>query len=139
MHTSGRVLGGPGQQAERPQPDQEPVGLLRRAQAERGPQRLALWRRNRLQQRQVRQQQLVQPGEAELQLRLDARHHVEAQIRVARHGMVDQCRLADPGVAPHHQGAAQPVPHRLQHAIDRLGLAASIKQPDSMIHERGPY
>jgi hypothetical protein len=65
------LLGHVGQKAQHRQPDQEPIWRRPGTHAERGPQRLALWSREPLEAVQHRPQQLVQPGEGELHLRLD--------------------------------------------------------------------
>jgi hypothetical protein len=65
-------LGHLGQQAQGGQADQEPVRCRARTEAERGPQRVTLRRRQTLQAVQHRRAQMVQHGERQFHLRLDA-------------------------------------------------------------------
>ena len=92
-----------GQQAQGGQADQEPVRWRPGTEAERGPQRVALRRRETLQAVQHRRAQLVQYRERQLHLRLDthrARHPAAGRLP----GQVLQQRgLAHPGLAAHHE------------------------------------
>ena len=74
--------GRPGHQAEHGQAYEEPVRRRPRGQAERGPQRVALWRRQLLRPIQQRRAQLMQPGEGQLHLRLHAHraHHLAPRL-----------------------------------------------------------
>jgi hypothetical protein len=59
-----------GQQAQQRQANQEPIGRRARLEAERGPERIALWARQMPEAIKHRPAQLVKPGEGELHLRL---------------------------------------------------------------------
>ena len=74
-----------GQQAQDRQPDEEPVRRVAVAQAERRAERIALRAGQALEPVHERRAQLLQPGERELHLRLDARRadDVAARTRAA--------------------------------------------------------
>jgi len=96
------------QQAQYRQRHQEPVRCRARADAEHGPQRVPLRTGEPLQVVQHRREQLMQPGEGQLHLRLTARHaHHPAALRLP--GQVIQQRgLAHTRLAEHHQHLALP-------------------------------
>ena len=106
-HAEQRALGrGLGQQAEHGQPDQEAVRRRTGAQAEGRAERILLRRGNVVEPVQQRRAQLVQAGEGQLRLRLDAcRPDHPAAGRLA-HQVLQQRRLADPGLPADHQGLA---------------------------------
>jgi hypothetical protein len=117
-----------GQQAQDREADEEAIGRIAAAQAERGAQCIALGTRQALESIHDRPAQLVQAGEGQLHLRLRARraHHLAAgglgiQVRQQR-------RLADARLAPHHEHPALAPAHRVEQAIQHDALIASAEQ-----------
>jgi hypothetical protein len=118
-----------GQQRQRRQTDQEPVRRRPGHQPERRPQRLPLRRRQPVQPAQKRHQQLVQPGEPHPHLRLDPRHPGQLHIPGPARGPLQQRRLADPRIPPHHQHPAHTIPdRRRQHPLQRGDLRSPVQQ-----------
>ncbi len=78
------------------------------AQSRRCAERLPMRRLELGQQAHERTQELVERGEADVDLELGARgrHHLEAQIASGRDGSLQQSRLADPRFPRNHQSAA---------------------------------
>ena len=74
-----RLLGSLGHEAQRREADQEAIGLLARAQPERGLERVALRQRQPLEAVEQRAAQLMQAGERKLHLRLDAHRANDAR------------------------------------------------------------
>ena len=70
--------------------------------------------------------------EPEFDLGLDTHDTGNQQIGAGVDGPLEEARLADSGVAPHDQRAAQPAAHRVQQPVDLLALLNSIHQ-----HDRG--
>jgi hypothetical protein len=94
------------QQAQHRQPDEKGVRRWPGTEAERSPQRIAQRTRETIEAIQHRRTQLMQPGERELHLRMDARstHHPAALRLPGR--VVQQRRLAHARLAGHHQHPA---------------------------------
>ena len=124
------LLGHLGQQTEDCQPDQEAVRSGSTPQAERGAERIALRTRQTLEPIQKRRAELLQPGERELHLGLDARRSRDATLRRPLHQVVQQGGLADPRLAAHDQHLAPPRPHALQQPLDRLALVTPTAQSE---------
>jgi hypothetical protein len=122
------VPGHLGQQAQGRQPDQEPVRRRPGTEAERGPQRVALRRRETLQAAQHRRAQLVQHRERQLHLRLDTHraHHPAARRLPGQ--VLQQRSLAHPRLAAHHQSAAFTRPHRRHQPVEHAALGAATGQ-----------
>ncbi len=99
------LLGDVGQQAQHGQADQEAVRGRAGADAERGPQRILLRHRKPLNPVKHRRAQLLQPGERQLHLRLDARDPLNPAAGRPPGQVVQQRRLACPRLAGHHQRA----------------------------------
>ena len=120
------VLRRGGQQAQHRQPDQETIRSLPLPHPERDRQRVALRPRQLVQPSEHRHAQLVQSGERELHLRLDAPgpDHAKAQRPASR--IIQQRRLADPGLAAHDQHGAAASPRPVQYPIHRRALAAPV-------------
>ena len=75
-----------------------------------------------------RPQQLVQAGERQLGLGLDAGAGEHAHPVRARQRALQQRGLADPRVAAQHEHAAARVPGRVEQAVDRRALALSAQE-----------
>ena len=123
------VTGSLRQQAQRGQTDDEAIRRVPCRQPERRGKRVALGARQTVEPIQHRRGQLLQAGERQLHLGLDSDcpHHAELRRRVDR--VLQQCRLADPGLPSHHQGAALTPTDRLEEAVERLTLTAPAEQP----------
>ena len=107
------------QQAEHGQAHQEPVRRRSRAEAERGPQRLPLRLGQAIQPVQHRRAQLMQAGEGQLHLRLDAQraHHPAARRLPGQ--VVQQRGLAHARLAADHQHPALTGPDGLDEPAER--------------------
>ena len=92
-------------------PTRKRSGACPCAQAERGAQRVALRRREALEPVEHRRAQLMQPGERELHLRLDARRSRDRGTQTRARQVVQQRGLADPGLAAQDQHPALTGPH----------------------------
>jgi hypothetical protein len=122
------VPGHLGQQAQGGQADQEPVRCRPGAEAERGPQRVALRRRETPQAVQHRRAQLVQRRERQLHLRLDTHraHHPAARRLPGQ--VLQQRRLAHPRLAPHHQSTAFTRTHSRRQPAEHAALDVAAGQ-----------
>ena len=118
------LLGGAGEQAEHGDAEQEAVGRRARAQAEGGAQRVALWSRQRVEAVEQRCAQLVQAGERQLHLGLDAGRPHDAAVRRTRHQVLEQRRLADARLAAEHEHLAPAPADGLEQPFECLALAA---------------
>jgi hypothetical protein len=116
------------QQAQHGQTGEELVRRCARADAERGPQRITLRRREPVEVSQHRRAQLVQPGEREFHLRLhaDGAHH-PAPRRVPGQVVEQRC-LAHAGLTAHHQHLARACPYRLDQPVKHAAFAAAPPQ-----------
>jgi hypothetical protein len=122
------LLGHLGQQAEGGQPDEEPVRHRPRAKAERGPHRVGLWSRESFQAVQHRRQQLVQPGVGQLHLRLDPCRMRRPAARRLLDQVVEQGRLAHPGLPAHHQDPALTGADRVEEPVQQVTFTAPTPQ-----------
>jgi hypothetical protein len=122
------LLGDRRQQAQHCQPDQEAIGRLPGAQSERHAERLALRLGNPGQPIEHWRAHLLQGGERELHLRLDADRAYDPEPRRRRDRVLQERGLAHPRLAPHHQHAAAPCARILQQAIQHLALAAPAEE-----------
>ena len=128
-HAHQRTLGGrTGQQAQHGQADQETIRRGARFQAERRPQRITLRDRQLPQPIEHRPAQPLQPGEREVHLRLHPRGPQHPQIRRRPRHVIQQGRLPDPRLAPHHERGAVPVTQPFHQPAQRLALAAAPVQ-----------
>ena len=131
------VLGCVRQQAEDSQPDQESIGRLALDQPERGPQRVGLRARESLQPVEQRGAELVQAGERELHLGLDADGPSDLAVRSRVQQIRQQRGLADARLASHDEDAALPGTDALQEPIQHLTLAAPPTQlRPRIVHRR---
>lgn len=96
---------------QRGQADQESVGRVAGEQPERRSQGVALRLRQALQVRQERNEQLVQGGEAELDLRLDPHLPDDPEVRGRGGHVPEQRGLADAGLAPDDERLAHAAPN----------------------------
>ena len=106
QRATGRRRGG--EEREHCEADEEWVRRAVIADAERGVQGPGLRRRQGLEPVEERGEQLVQCGEPESHLRLDAHEAHDVEVRDRRRHGVHQARLPDPGLAAHHHDTAQP-------------------------------
>ena len=129
-------LGHVRQQAQDRQADQEPIRRVAVAHAERRAQRLALRARKALQPIRERRAQLMQPGERELHLRLDARRPGDAAAGRVLHQIAQQRALADAGLAAQQERPARARAHGRHELVQRLALPAPAEQSAPRIRRR---
>ena len=122
------------QQAQDGEADQEPVGRSSVRQSERRPRRVALRIRQRVQAVEQRRTQLVERGERELHLGLDAggADHLASHGRV--HQVLEQRALADAGITTHHEHAALPGSNRVDQLVE---CSALLRAADEFGGRRG--
>ena len=123
------LLGHLGEQAKGREGDEETIGRGPGTDAERRMQGIALREREALEAIQHRRQQLMQPGEGELHLRLDAggTHHATTRRVVDR--VVQERRLAHPRLAAQHQCPALARAHGVDEAVEHVAFAAPAREP----------
>ena len=114
------LLGGRREQAEDARHDGVAVAAGRLAERQRPAQRRRLRRRDRVEPVEQRPEQLAEPREGQVGLRL---HPARAEHRHARGdrfgaGVLEQRRLADPGFPDEQQRAAPPGPRVVQEPVD---------------------
>jgi hypothetical protein len=119
-----RVLRGVGQQRQGGQTDQEGVRRRSNLLPEAHLQRLPLRAGQAVEPVEQRCTQLVHPREGQLHLELGAGGAQQPHIAGARHGIVDQCGLADAGLAAHHDRTATPG----SRGIQQLGQCAALSR-----------
>ena len=102
----GPLLRDAAEQGQHGEADQEAIGRVAAAQPERRAEGVALRIRQALEAVQPRRAELVQAGERELHLGLDARSPPDAAARGPRQQVLQQRRLADAGLAPDQQHPA---------------------------------
>ena len=117
-----------GQQAQDGQADQKPVRRRPGTEAERGPQRVALRRRETLQAVQHRRAQLVQHRERQLHLRLDTHRARHPAARRLPGQVLQQRGLAHPRLAVHHQTPAFTRTHRRHQPVEHVAFGAAAGQ-----------
>jgi hypothetical protein len=113
------------QQAQQRQPDEEAVGRLAGPQAQRRADGRGLGIGQLGQAAEHGRAQLVQPGERQLHLGLDPHRPGDVTPLGPVLDVVQQHRLAHPGLAPHHQDLALPGARLGQQAVQRLAFAAA--------------
>ena len=99
------------QQAQDGQAHREAIRCVPVPQAERDGEGVALWTRQAIEAVQERRAQLVQPGERELHLGLDARRLRDAKSRRALQQVGQQRGLAGAGLTAQDQHLTLPRPH----------------------------
>jgi len=119
------LLGHLRHQAERGQRHHERVRIVASGKAERDAERPSLRLGERVQPVKHRGAQLVQPGERELHLGLDASgaHYPEAGCLPDE--LPEQCRLPDTRFAAHNDDAASAIPDTVQQLPQSAELTAS--------------
>ena len=122
-------LGHLGQQAQDGQADEKAIGRVPGGQAERGAQRIALRTREPFEPIEHRRAQLMQPGERELHLGLDARSASHATPHRMLGDVLQQRCLAHTCVPADCERPALSRPNRLEQPVERRGLAAPAEQP----------
>ena len=122
------LLGDVGQQAQKSQPDQEAVRGVADLQTERCAERVALWPGKAVEPTEERHTQLVQPGEREFHLGLDADRPGGTASGRASQQIAQQRRLADARLAAQDQRAAVAGPRAGQQLIQHLALITPTAQ-----------
>ena len=128
------LLGGLRHEAERREGDQEPVGAISGGKPERDAEPATLRLGQRPEPAEHRRAQLVQPGEGELHLRLDAGHAGHPETGRLGDQMSQQFRLADPRLSPHDQDGALTASHVRDEPSQDLQLAGPAEQPGRRMH-----
>jgi hypothetical protein len=123
-----------GHQAEHGQPDQETIRGRSRGQAEGHPQRVPLRRGQVAGVIQHGRAQLMQAGEGQLHLGLDARRPRHPAAAGLPDQVAQQRAFAHAGRAAHHQGPALPAPHRVDEPVKRVPLGAPVGQLQPQSH-----
>lgn len=119
------LLGQFGEQRQHRQSDEEPVAAARRGvpHPERRPQRPGLRPRQAVDPVEHGPQQQVQPGVRQRALELDTGPAQDPQPGPgAGHHVVEQGRLADPGLPAQHEYTAAPVPGVPEQPLDDAAL-----------------
>ena len=116
------------QQCERCQADQEAVGSRAGREAERHSQGSLLGLRERSEATEQRPAELVQAGERQLHLRLDAGDLDDPEPWSLVRGEAQQRRLAHPRLAADDEHAATALARRLDEPIQRLALARAATE-----------
>ncbi len=135
-HHHRALLGKGRQQAERRGADRKPVLLATRTQRERGLERHRLRPRNPPHCAQGRAKELEQRPERDLRLRLDPARAQQPHPGRALGGVVQQRRLADPGVAAERQHGAGARSRPLESKLDVPLLLEPTEQHSAIL--RGP-
>jgi hypothetical protein len=97
------LLGGFGEEAEHCKANQEPIRRRPGVQAEHGPESVTLWSRNALEPIEQRCAELMQAGVGQLHLRLRPYRPHDLEVRRRVDQVLQQRRLADPGLATQNQ------------------------------------
>jgi len=124
--------GVPGQQSQRRDADEKPIGRPALLDAEGQPQRGALRCRERPEPAEAGPEKLVQGREAELHLGLNAVDPDGLQIRGRSLDVIQQCRLAHAWLAPQHEDAAQPLAGVVKDLVEPAAFRATSEQ---VLHE----
>jgi hypothetical protein len=101
------------------------------------PQRVSLRSRETLEAIQHSCQQLMQCGEGELHLRLDARCTRQATSRRLLDHVFQQCRLAHARLATHHERPALTSANRFDQPIQHVALDAPANEGRRAALDRG--
>jgi hypothetical protein len=109
-------------EADRAEPNEEPVGRRPSSQAQRRVQGVPLRRREALDLVEDREEQAMEGREPELALCLDAREANHQKVRGRVDRVVKQGGLPDAGITPHDERAAQTAPHRREERVECLAL-----------------
>ena len=123
------LLGRLRHQAERPEGDQEPVGVVSRGKPERDTEPVSLGLGERTKPAEHRSAQLVQPGEGKLHLRLDTGRADHVETGRLPDQVTQQGRLADPRFTPDHQDGALAASHVAHELLQDLQLTGPAEQP----------
>lgn len=130
------LLRGPGQQAQYGQAHQEPVGCGSLPQPERDGQGVPLRSGQPVDSVQQGCAQLVEAGERQLHLRLDARDGGGAESGGVGRRVVEERGLADPRFAAYDQDSAGARPCRGQDPLERGQFLLPAPQPELCV-DRG--
>jgi len=132
-HTQrGAVLGGRRQHTQHRGRDQQAVSVRGRRDPKCAGQRPGLNIRQLAQVAKDRPQQFVQPGEGQVRFGLHPGRGQHRHRRGSLACVVQQRRLADPGLTPHHQRSASTRAGIRQQPVDDRALGLSPKQPRAL-------
>ncbi len=124
-----RALGsGLGEEAQRRERDQEAVGRGAGRQPQGDAEGRLLRGRQGVEPAEQRRAQLMEAGERQLHLRLDAGHPRDAEARRLPGAVVQQRGLAHPGLAPHDQHRAAVIASVLEQPIERPALGGTAQE-----------
>ena len=124
------LLGRVGQQAERSETEQEAIRSRSLGQPERQPQRLLLRGREMVDPLEHPcAHELLQPGQRQLHLRLDATRPRDPASRSAVHEVVQQYGLPHTWLPANDQHRAPARPNLLDHSVERNAFGAAASQP----------
>ena len=124
------------QQAERRRADEMGLGRGGRREPERGLERDALRAGQAPELAEHRAQQLVQPAECDLDLRLDAAHAQHGGGARHRGGVLEQRRLADPRLAAQHEHPARALAAPRHQRLDAPALRRAPQQHGAILTAR---
>jgi hypothetical protein len=132
------VLGEPAEQAQGRRADGEPVATGPRPQGQGRRERVGLRGGDPVEMHQRGSQQLEQPAEGDLRLRLRAGGPEQPHAGGRRRGVLEQRALADAHLAGEHQDTALPDPGGRQQPVDQVPLAfATDQHPPSLGSAQG--
>ena len=122
------LLGRLRHQAERPEGDQERVGVMSRGKSERDADSVSLGLGQRVKSAEHRSAQLVQPGEGKLHLRFDPGSADHPKAGRLPDQVSQQRRLADSRFSPHHQDGTLTASHVHDELVQDLQLSGPAEQ-----------
>ena len=128
-----RLFGVGRQQAERRRPDGEPILRSGRPERECRRERRCLRLRDPVQRSEGRPQQLEEPGERHLRLRLDSARSQHAHPLGMLARVVEEDSLPDPRLADEDDDGAAAVTRVAQQPIERLALAIAAEQHEAIL------
>ena len=123
------LLGRGGQQAEHGESDQEPVRDVTGCEAQGDVQRVLLRLRQRVESVEHRRAELMDAGERQLHLRLDARDLRDTESRRLPGDVLEQRRLSDARLASDDQDGALTLAHVCQEPVEHFALAGPVNEP----------
>ena len=123
------LLGGFGEETENREPDEERARRLSGAEPEGDAERVTLRIRKTLDELQDRRAELLQRRVVELHLPLDARSPDDAKVLARLDRVLEQCGLADAGVAVHDEDGAVTVPRGIQQPLEHRAFALPADEP----------
>ena len=123
------LLGDLGEQTQDGQADEESIRRIAGPQTERCAERLVLRRRQPVEPIKERRAYLMQPGERQFHLGLDACGPRHTAAGGTSEEVIEEGGLARTGFTVEHDHTARPGSRVLDEPIERLTLAAPVLQP----------